>query len=117
MTAAGNERDRTVLFAHKSPGARRHGGAAAQPSDVQRFSLLRDYLGIEPRTLLVLFGLVAAAFVVVTVIYGSIFGFDRWASNMHRAGSLMVINYCPSCGGAIPVAAPEGTSEQAGGSP
>lgn len=117
MTETGDDRDRAVLFAHARPRARRPGRAGALTSDGERFSLLRDYLGLERRTLLVILGLVVAAFAAATVIYGSIFGFGKWASNMHQAGSLMVINYCPSCGGAVTVAGPNGTSGQTGGSP
>lgn len=114
MTEATEGRDRVVLFANRRRSAPRRNGVDDPACDVERFSLLRDYLGLELRTLLVLLGLVTAAFVVVTLIYGSIFGFRQWASNMHRAGSLMVINYCPSCGGAIPVAAPDRANAQTG---
>jgi hypothetical protein len=113
---AKNQR-RAVFFARASRDTGRQGENAAGKGVPERVSLLRDYLGLERRTLLVFLALVGAAFFVVTLIYGSIFGFRKWASNMHRAGSLMVINYCPSCGGPVTVASPNETSAQTGSSP
>jgi predicted RNA-binding Zn-ribbon protein involved in translation (DUF1610 family) len=59
----------------------------------ESFSMLRDYMGFDRRTLFVFLALVAGVFIVVTGIYIAIFGFQEWETNMQRAGSMMIANY------------------------
>ena len=69
-------------------------------SQDESFSMLRDYIGFDRRTLLIFLALVAGVFVVVTGIYIAIFGFKDWETNMQRAGSMMVANFnTPATGG------------------
>ena len=77
--------------------------------------LLAEYLGVGSRTLLVLGALVLAAFLAVTLIYSSIFGFETWSSNMQRAGSMMIIRYCPHCVRGAPPAPAGGSGAATGG--
>lgn len=68
------------------------------PSDEREpTGLLREYLGFRARPALIFAALIIGALAVVTAIYVSIFGFDTWSTNMQRAGSMMVIRYCPQC--------------------
>ena len=100
MTVCGGERKRMVVFATANRRTRRLDAEADPESDDERVGLLGEYLGVEQRKLFVLLGLVIGAFVVATIIYGSIYGFRKWATNIQRAGSLMVIN-CPTCGNTV----------------
>jgi len=64
------------------------------PSDeAELFHLLRVYLGIDQRTAALFVALVVAAVATVTGIYIAIFGFDRWRTDMSRAGSMMIATY------------------------
>lgn len=72
----------------------------------ESFSMLRDYMGFDKRTLFIFLALVAGVFVVVTGIYIAIFGFQEWETNMQRAGSMMIANYdAPVAPGLAPAAA------------
>jgi DNA-directed RNA polymerase subunit RPC12/RpoP len=83
-------------------------------------SLIEEYLGIRRKTLLVFAGFVTAVWILVAGIYAALFGFDAWATNMRRAGSMMVIRFdspptgtiqyvCPRCGA---VGLPSGDPQQ-----
>jgi hypothetical protein len=51
-----------------------------------------DYFGVGGRPIVLFLALVIGTVAVVTIIYGSIFGFDTWSNNMQQAGSLMLSN-------------------------
>lgn len=117
-----NDRQRRRMVVLAGAGGRPFAAAAdpeleRAPEQEPRPGLIRDYLGIERRTLWIFLGLVVGAFVVTTLLYGSIFGFRTWADNMQRAGSLMVINYCPRCGGAVTAAGHVDAAGSGGGQP
>ena len=61
--------------------------------DKKSFNLIREYTGIDRKTLFTFMGLVLIVFVVVTGIYVAIFGFNTWATNMEQAGSMMIANF------------------------
>ncbi len=100
MTVCDGEQKRMVVFATANRPARRLDAETDPESDDERVGLLGEYLGIERRTLFVFLGLVIGAFVAATITYGAICGFRKWATNMQRVGSLMVIN-CPTCGASV----------------
>jgi hypothetical protein len=59
----------------------------------ESFSALKEYFGIEKRTLLIFTALVVGVLVVVTVIYVAIFGFREWKTNMKHAGSMIMAKF------------------------
>jgi len=73
----------------------------------EQVGLLREYLGFRTRPALLFAALLIGVMALVTAIYVSVFGMDTWSTNMQRAGSMMVIRFCPNCQGTAP-AAPTG---------
>jgi hypothetical protein len=71
-------------------------------------SLIRDYLGTEPRKLFYSAGFIVGVMVVVTVPYVMLVGFDKWTNDMKEAGHMMWAAYTPPAGTAAPYASPYG---------
>ena len=61
-----------------------------------RPSLIREYLGTEPRKLLVAVGFVVGVMVLVTIPYVLVVGFNKWSSDMREAGHMMWAGYTPA---------------------
>ncbi|HEY3359015.1 MAG TPA: hypothetical protein VGQ83_37540 [Polyangia bacterium] len=79
----------------------------ADPYAPGRPSLIREYLGTEPRRLLYSVGFILGVMVVVTVPYVWLVGLDKWTSDMKEAGHMLWAGYTPAAAGA-PVGAPPG---------
>ena len=62
--------------------------------------MFEQYFGLDIKRMGYFLGLAAAAAVMVTLIYGLVFGFDRWSGEMQRASDLMM-----AATGAAPVPA------------
>lgn len=63
--------------------------------------ILENYLGLDLKTLGLFIGLVLGTGGVVTLVFGFVFGFDRWRQNVQTASQLMTAaNMSPV--GAVP---------------
>jgi hypothetical protein len=63
-------------------------------------SLIREYLGTEPRKLLYSSGFILGVIVVVTIPYVLLVGYSKWKSDMKEAGHMMWAGYTPAAANA-----------------
>jgi hypothetical protein len=76
-------------------------------------SLVREYLGTEPRKLLYSAGFIVGVMVVVTIPYVMLVGYDKWTSDMKEAGHMMWAGYTTPAAATGLAAAPPGSAPPA----
>jgi hypothetical protein len=67
--------------------------------DQGRVSLVREYLGTEPRKLLYSGGFIVGVMIVVTIPYVLVVGYGKWKNDMNEAGHMLWAGYTPAAMG------------------
>ena len=71
----------------------------------ERFSFVREYFNTEPRKLAKLVALVLGAFLVVTLLYVGLVGYDKWSTSMNEASHMVWASYTPAAA-QVPLSTP-----------